>query len=47
MPVAHLGTHRAEAFAGGDFLAFDQPGVGDELLHALESNDVVDFIEDR
>ena len=34
------------AFTGGLFGAFDESAVGDEVLHARESVDVVDLVED-
>lgn len=46
MGIADLLARGAMAFAGGFFSAFDEPAVGNEILHARESVDVMDLVED-
>jgi len=46
MGITDFLARGAVAFAGGLFRAFDESAVGDEVLHARESVDVVDLVED-
>jgi hypothetical protein len=45
MDVTDLFTRGTVTLAGGFFSALDEPGIGDEVLNAWESPDVVDLIE--
>src|SRR6267143_215237 len=47
MHVPHLRATGPEQFAAGLFPTLDEPGVRSELLHAIESTDVMNLVEDR
>jgi hypothetical protein len=46
MDIADLPARRAQPFVVRLLGAFDQPAVGDEILHPRKAGDVVDFIEE-
>ena len=46
MCIADLGTGRTIGFPCRFGLAFNQTGIGGEVLHPGETSDIVDFVED-